>query len=217
VEERASSHDEEVSIEEDQAMVYDETVDTSMLTGFVTSTNDEGAMSCPTYVDYEDDDTAARCAPLAVSYEVHDTSTFDRQVDGIHVADAYDDEGMLAPNYDEHSASHPTHDTHDVTYDGGGLFERSPGDMDPSSQESCVEDNVTHESHHSMVSPSAPGDDDESTLTDDGPSHLDAIGQRLLTLRDLEDRLLVIEDRITQVLTKTNGARRFIEDIIQIA
>jgi hypothetical protein len=33
VEERASNHDEEVSIEEDQAMVNDEIVDTSMLTG----------------------------------------------------------------------------------------------------------------------------------------------------------------------------------------
>ena len=33
MEERASNHDEEVSIEEDQAMVNDEIVDTSMLTG----------------------------------------------------------------------------------------------------------------------------------------------------------------------------------------
>jgi hypothetical protein len=160
-----------------------------------------------------------------VSYEVHDTSTFDRQVDGIHVEDAYDDEGMLAPNYDEHSTSHPTHDTHDddegmmvPTYDRGGVFERSPGDMDPSSQESCVEDDVMHESHHSMVSPSASSDDDEeSTLTDDGPDHLDVVGQRPLALRDLEDRLLVTEDRITQVLTRTDGARRFIEDFMRRA
>jgi hypothetical protein len=78
-----------------------------------------------------------------VSYNIHDTNTFDKQVDGIHVKDAYNDEGMLAPNSDEHSTSHPTHDTLDdeegmmvPTYDGGGVFERSPRDMDPSSQES---------------------------------------------------------------------------------
>jgi hypothetical protein len=34
-----------------------------------------------------------------------------------------------------------------------------------------------HESHHNMISPSALGDDDEeSTLTDDGPNHLDVVG-----------------------------------------
>jgi hypothetical protein len=176
-----------VSIEEDQAMVlvYDETVDTSMLTRFITSTNDEGATSCPTYVDYEDDDTTTPHAPLAVFYEVDDTNTFDRHVDGIHVEDAYDDEGMLAPGNDECSTSHPTHDTHDddegmmvPTYDGGGVFERSPGDMDPSSQDPCVEDDFTHESHHNRVSSSASGDDDdeENTHTDDGPDHLDVVG-----------------------------------------
>jgi hypothetical protein len=54
-----------------------------------------------------------------------------------------------------------------------------------------VEDDVAHESHHSMVSPSASGDDDEeSTLTDNGLDHLDAVGQRQLALRDMEDRLL---------------------------
>jgi hypothetical protein len=133
VEERASSHDVEVSIEEDQAMIDDETVDTSLLTGSITSTNDQGATSCPTYVDYEDDDTITPHAPLAMSYEVHGTNTCDRLVDGIHVEDAYDDEYMLAPSYDELSTSHPTHDTCDddegmrvPTYDRGGVFERSP-------------------------------------------------------------------------------------------
>jgi hypothetical protein len=127
----------------------------------------------------------------------------DKQDDGIHVEDAYVEEGMLAPSYDVHSASHPTHDTHyddeDMmvpTYDGGGVLGRSPRDMDPSSKESWVEDSITHESHHSMVSLSASGDDDEeSTLTYDGPSHLDAMGERSLALRDLEDHLLVTESR----------------------
>jgi hypothetical protein len=134
VEEHASNHDEKVSGEEDQAVVHDETIDTSMLMGFVTGTDDEGAMSCPTYDDYEDDDTTTPCAPLALSYEVHDIDTYDRQVDGTYIEDAYDDEGVLAPIYDEHSTSHPTLDTYDddddddegtriPTYDGGWMFE----------------------------------------------------------------------------------------------
>jgi hypothetical protein len=99
-------------------------------------------------------------------------------------------------------------------YDGGGVFVRSLGDMDPSSQESCVEDDVLHESHHNMVSLGASCDDDEeSTLIDDSSYHLDMGGYRSSTLRDLEDRLLV-EDRITQGLTRTNGARRFIKNLM---
>jgi hypothetical protein len=108
-EEHASNHDEEVSIEEDQEVVYDEIVDTSMLTGSVTSTNDEGETSCPTYVD----DTPTPQTQLTVSYQVHDTNTFEKHVDGIHDEDAYNDEGMVATNYDDHSTSHPTHDTQD--------------------------------------------------------------------------------------------------------
>jgi hypothetical protein len=46
---------------------------------------------------------------------------------------------------------------------------------------------------------------------------LDAVGQRPLALRDLEDCLLVTEDRITQVLTRIDGARRFLKDIMQRA
>jgi hypothetical protein len=106
--------------------------------------------------------------------------------------------------------------------------------MDPSVQEPCMEDtgvgvelggdnqpktlcedDVTHESHRSMVSPSALGDVDEGNiLTDDNSDHLDVVGQRLLAWHDLEDRLLVTEDQITQVLTRTDGAHRFIEDLM---
>jgi hypothetical protein len=164
VEDHASNHDEKVSGEEDQAMVHDE------LMGFFTGIDDEGATSCPTYDDYEDDDTTP-CAPLALSYEAHDTDTYDRQVDGKYTEDAYDDDGVPTPIYDEHSTSHPTlysyeNDDDDQgmripTYDGGWMFEGLPWDMGPSSQEPCVEDDVMHESHHSMVSPSALGDDGE--------------------------------------------------------
>jgi hypothetical protein len=94
VEEHASNHD-----EKDQAVVYDETVDTSMLAGF--GTDDEGATSCSTYDDYDDEDTKAPHAPLTLSYEDHDTNTYERQVDGTYIEDALDDEGVLAPNYEE--------------------------------------------------------------------------------------------------------------------
>jgi hypothetical protein len=40
-----------------------------------------------------------------------------------------------------------------------------------------VEDDITHEPHHSMVSPSASSDDEkERTLTNDGLDHLNAVG-----------------------------------------
>jgi hypothetical protein len=120
------------------------------------------------------------------------------------------------------------------TYDGRWVFERPSGDMDPSIQEPCVEDtgvgvelggdsqpktlcedDVTHESHRSMLSPSALGDVDEGNiLTDDSSDLLDVVGHKLLVWRDLEDHLLVTEDHITQVLTRTNGAHRFVEDLM---
>jgi hypothetical protein len=43
---------------------------------------------------------------------------------------------------------------------------------------------------------------------------LDAIGQRPLAPRVLEDFLLVTEDHITWVLTIANGAHRFIEELM---
>jgi hypothetical protein len=66
VEEHASSHDEKVSEEKDQAVVHDETVDTGMLMGFVTGTDDEGATHCPTYDDYEVDDTTTTLCTISV-------------------------------------------------------------------------------------------------------------------------------------------------------
>jgi len=82
-----------------------------------------------------------------------------------------------------------------------------------------VEEDIMHESHHSMASPSASSDEEEeeNTLTDDGLDHLDVVGQRPLAVRELEDRKFVTEDRITHVFTRTDGAWRLIEDIIQRA
>jgi hypothetical protein len=185
VEENTTSHDEEVCVEEDKIVVYDETVDTSMLVGFVVRTYNEGATSCPTYYDFED----------------HNSNTHVRQIDGTYVDDVYDDEGVLAPNYDDHSTPYPIYDSYDdddvmvPTYDGGWVFERSSRDMDPFVQEPCVEDtgvatelggdnqpktlfedDVMHECHRSMVSPSALGDDEGNILTYDNSDHLDAVG-----------------------------------------
>jgi hypothetical protein len=66
-----------------------------------------------------------------------------------------------------------------------------------------------------MVSPSALGDVDEGKiLTDNNSNHSNVVGQRLLEWHDLEDCLLVTEDQITWVLTRTDGAHRFIEDLM---
>jgi hypothetical protein len=56
-------------------------------------------------------------------------------------------------------------------------------------------------------------EDEGSTLTDDISCQLEAVGKRPFTLYDLEDRLLVTEDQVTQVLTRTDGACRFIEEL----
>jgi hypothetical protein len=46
------------------------------------------------------------------------------------------------------------------------------------------------------------------------PCHLDEIEQSPLALHGLEDQLLVTEEKIVQVLTRENGAHRFIEALI---
>ena len=56
-------------------------------------------------------------------------------------------------------------------------------------------------------------EDEGSTLTYDISCQLEATGKRPFTLYNLEDRLLVTEDQVTQVLTRTDGARRLIKDI----
>jgi hypothetical protein len=50
-------------------------------------------------------------------------------------------------------------------------------------------------------------DDEDVTL----PQHDDEIEQRPLALQDLENRLLVTEEKIMQVLTRVDGAHKFIE------
>jgi hypothetical protein len=52
-------------------------------------------------------------------------------------------------------------------------------------------------------------EEEGSTHIDDNSGQLDAVGQRPLAPYDLEDRLLVTGDQVTQVLTRTDGAHRF--------
>jgi hypothetical protein len=94
-------------------------------------------------------------------------------------SDAHDDEGVLAPKYDEDSMPYPIYDTYgDASmivpkYDEDWVFEKLSCDIDLSSQEPCMEDDKEgvdlvdenkseilyeddspHESHHCMVSSS---------------------------------------------------------------
>jgi hypothetical protein len=61
-------------------------------------------------------------------------------------SDAHNDEGVLEPKYDEDSTSYPIYDTYDDAgiivpkYDKHWVFEKLSWDMDPSSQEPCMED-----------------------------------------------------------------------------
>jgi hypothetical protein len=70
-----------------------------------------------------------------------------------------------------------------------------------------------HESHCSMVSPSALGDVDEGNiLTNNNSNHSNVVGQMLLEWHDMKDRFLVTKDQITWVLTRTDGVYQFVED-----
>ena len=88
----------------------------------------------------------------------------------------------------------------------------------------------THESHHltgqCTVSKDCMESSSESVVVDgdnilinekklekplcDNPYHLDKIKWSPLVLRDLEDQLLFTEEQIVQVLTRENGAHKFI-------
>jgi hypothetical protein len=96
----------------------------------------------------EDDGTTTSSTPLALSYEAHNTSAHDGQVDGAHgevsqsidvedstsylSSDAHDDEGVRAPKYDKDSMPYPIYDTYDNAgmivpkYDEDWVFEKLP-------------------------------------------------------------------------------------------
>ena len=57
-------------------------------------------------------------------------------------------------------------------------------------------------------------EEEGSILIDDNSGQLDVVGKRPLAPYDLEDRLLVTKDQVTQVLTRTDGAHRFIEELV---
>jgi hypothetical protein len=91
----------------------------------------------------------------------------------------------------------------------------------------------THESHHLvgqyMVSKDCMESSSESVVDGDSiliyenksedilcdiPYHLDETEKNPLTLCDLEDQLLVTEEKIVQVLTREDGDNRFIKYLI---
>jgi hypothetical protein len=157
VEEHASSHEEDVCIEEDQTTTYDtsseltdEADDTSVLDGYTSdeSTKDEDATS---YDDYEE---------MFQSADVEDPTSFTEY-------DAYNEgsSSVIAPTHDEDSTPYFMYDV----------------------------------------------DDDEDVTV---PRHDDEIEQIPLALQDLENRLLVTEEQIVQVLTREDGAHKFIEDLM---
>jgi hypothetical protein len=143
--------------------------------------------SCPTYEDYEE---------MFQSVDVEDPTSFP-------VYDV-DDEGgssMLAPNYDVDSTPHPIYDM----YDDAGMivpeYDNEGVDLvDENRSEILYEEDSPRESHHCTIS---------SSESVDNPHHVDEI-----TSRGLEDRLLVTEEQIVQVLMREDGAHKFIEDLM---
>jgi hypothetical protein len=94
--------------------------------------------------------------------------------------------------------------------------------VDKNKSEILYEDDNTNESQHCMVSYSesvgVDGDgiisyqSKSENLVCDNTHHVDEIEKIPLTLSDLEDRLLVTEERIVQVLTRVNGSHKFMEE-----
>jgi hypothetical protein len=104
VEEHASSHEEDVCIEEAQIVAYntpseltDEADDSSVLDG-----NNEDATSFPSYDDYEE---------IFQSTDGEDLTYFP-----MYDADDEDGYNVLAPNYDAYSTPHPIYELHDDAY-----------------------------------------------------------------------------------------------------
>jgi hypothetical protein len=101
---------------------------------------------------------------------------------------------VLSPKYDEDSVSYPIYDAYDNAgmlvpkYDEGWVFEKLSRDIDPPSQEPCVEDDKGEVDFG--------GESKSKNLLCDIPHHVDEIEQRPLALRDLEDQLLVTEEKL---------------------
>jgi len=124
-------------------------------------------------------------------YEVDDTSvldgyTFDELTQDEH-ATSHDDYEEMFQSAD---VEHPTSSTVYDTYDEGSTSIIAP---------THYEDSTPHIMYDS--------NDDEDVIL---PRHHDEIKQRPLALRHLEDRLLVMGEKIVQVLTREDDAHKFI-------
>jgi hypothetical protein len=104
------SLNEEVSIGEEQAVVFIETIDTSLGRDIVTSIEEGGATFGP-IDDYEADDIATSSALLALATGAKDTGTSNGQ-DNTYVRMDDEDGAELAPMYDEESSPITTYDSY---------------------------------------------------------------------------------------------------------
>jgi hypothetical protein len=139
------------------------------------------------------------------------TTTYDTSSE---LTDDADDTSVL----DGYTSDESTKDEDATSYDDYEEMSQSADVEDPTS---FTEYDAYDEGSSSVIAPmhdedSTPyfiydADDDEDVIV---PRHDDEIEQRPLALQDLENRLLVTEEQIVQVLTRANGAHKFIEDLM---
>jgi hypothetical protein len=151
----------------------------------------EYATSFPTYDDYE---------TMFQSTDVED-STY------LPLYDAYDEgfSDVIPPTHDEDLVPYLIYDIYN---DAGMIVPKlcmeDDNEGDELVDEILYEDDIPHESHHCTVSSSEPF----SPLCD-SPCHVDEI-----TLHELENQLSVTEDKIVHLLTRIDGAHKFVQDLM---
>jgi hypothetical protein len=144
--------------------------------------------------------------------EEDQTTTCDTPLDPTDDADEYnvfdgcdaDEKDVLAPNHDVDSIPYDMYDdaiTIVPTHDKGSKLCNKEADLvDENKLEILYEEDSPCESHHCTISSS----ESVGPLCDN-PHHVDE-----MTLRELENRILVIEEKIVQMLMRTDGAHNFI-------
>jgi hypothetical protein len=151
---------------------------------------DEDTTSCPTYDDYEKmfQSTNVKDSTSLPVYDADDEDGSRRNLTPHPIYDMYDDAGMIVPEYDKDWELCMEDDNK-----GADLG-------DESRSKNLYEEGSPHctTSSNESIDPLC-----------DIPCHVDEI-----TLHDLENRLLVTEEQIVQVLTRANGAHKFIEDLM---
>jgi hypothetical protein len=155
---------------------------------------EEHASSHEEDVCIKEDQTIAYDTSSELTDEVDDTSVLDGYTSDESTKDedatSYDDDDMFQSTHVEDPTSFTMYDA----YDEGSSSMITP----------------THDEDSTPYLIYDVDDDEDVTV----PRHDDEIKQRPLALQDLEDRLLVKEEQIVQVLTREDGAHKFIEDLM---